>query len=817
MKTQFTVLCDSGKKLTEGRHAIHPLRLGGSDASTSAPSLQTDRERRTSIQTGNLVSTLNFIAKVRQDSLVLVDTCFVMEDSFPEFAKELIAEADESLSLSVLPHVVTELKRHIKSTGQKSAIAKRGVKSLKELIAAGKAKTSKTKQESDEIADNAILTTAQSAKMKRDVHVLTNDVNLMIDLTNQEGQKSVKSRHRVVVWKLHGRHGTIVRFRPHEDDQPIARQGSDKTAKPAKTPKVKKVYVDYSGIGQAVSAVCMLIAFILILGFVWWKNPFGLMPIAEDHPQEDEVAAEDEDFLRGVFPQGEFGEEEKSPEEEAREEVSRWTPMELVAAVNAASNTTQKQFLETELERRINDESMYIRNQVRDGLEDCDLKTKLVEEDRQLALKYEQDANRYEFLKVETRRLLNELMPPLDPDSELDRSPVLFIKNMRFMTAGRVFDLATYTEEEKKLLTSADVLKRSNNPALIPASHLEKLLAAESFPPRERNKELRRIFLDGFYLITGTCGKSYDDARSYSQFRAFKAYAGLDEESPCDPHDLYRILRALELDVINARRAIFARMLFDKTNAEYFNVDLSLVNYPEAAKKGEEEFNASIARFTRLFLQLERLYNADLEGTYFDQSSHDEQRQLEQNLKLAELIAPRMYSWDYETHMETIGLNAELKEFEELYSVELDEAMNRHDEVIDSIIGKAFIHNFTPSLAESLFQPNLLVSRQARRAAFAYLLREKENPYVEQLDLNTSRFDFGATGISDDQIRERAQHLKGLFAFCEETYARVRRNGWDAVERFYRNPVGEMTRLQILAIREKAQPYLELGQELDLF
>jgi len=136
---------------------------------------------------------------------VIVDTCSLMEDSFPAWMDVLVNAKDylrEDLHIQVLNKCVDELKKHSKNRQDDSAriAAKRALKILRKVK--WKKILELTKKEKDQnFADNVIYTTVSNLRIHYKVLIITQDKGLAEDLRRLNLLDSQRGR-KVATYKL---------------------------------------------------------------------------------------------------------------------------------------------------------------------------------------------------------------------------------------------------------------------------------------------------------------------------------------------------------------------------------------------------------------------------------------------------------------------------------------------------------------------------------------------------------------------------------------------------------------------------------------
>lgn len=129
---------------------------------------------------------------------VFVDTCSLMEDSFPLFMDYLSKSKEywkEDLQVIVLGECVEELKKHAKEKEKDRKIAAlRALKIIRHDKWHKKAFTI-TKAEGSSFADNAIFTKVSSLRIRNKILVITQDKTLTTDLLKLNRLDSQKGRY----------------------------------------------------------------------------------------------------------------------------------------------------------------------------------------------------------------------------------------------------------------------------------------------------------------------------------------------------------------------------------------------------------------------------------------------------------------------------------------------------------------------------------------------------------------------------------------------------------------------------------------------
>lgn len=150
---------------------------------------------------------------------VFVDTCSLMEDSFPLFMDYLSKSKEywkEDLQVIVLGECVEELKKHAKEKDRKIA-ALRALKIIRHDKWHKKAFTI-TKAEGSSFADNAIFTKVSGLRIHNKILVITQDKTLTTDLLKLNRLDSQK-----------GRYLSVYRLTPHSELEKNPGENGEKT------------------------------------------------------------------------------------------------------------------------------------------------------------------------------------------------------------------------------------------------------------------------------------------------------------------------------------------------------------------------------------------------------------------------------------------------------------------------------------------------------------------------------------------------------------------------------------------------------------
>lgn len=152
---------------------------------------------------------------------VFVDTCSLMEDSFPLFMDYLSKSKEywkEDLQVIVLGECVEELKKHAKEKEKDRKIAAlRALKIIRHDKWHKKAFTI-TKAEGSSFADNAIFTKVSGLRIHNKILVITQDKTLTTDLLKLNRLDSQK-----------GRYLSVYRLTPHSELEKNPGENGEKT------------------------------------------------------------------------------------------------------------------------------------------------------------------------------------------------------------------------------------------------------------------------------------------------------------------------------------------------------------------------------------------------------------------------------------------------------------------------------------------------------------------------------------------------------------------------------------------------------------
>ena len=142
----------------------------------------------------------NDILSVVRSHKILLDTSFAMQPGFPEFIQNF-APAFRRNPILIPALVLWELKeKHREHTS--GLIARSTLELLALLILSRQAEV--RREQCDRFQDLVILRVTLQHMLSHDIVVLTNDRQLMLDLRAMRNCKSVRSRQRLKILKIHG-------------------------------------------------------------------------------------------------------------------------------------------------------------------------------------------------------------------------------------------------------------------------------------------------------------------------------------------------------------------------------------------------------------------------------------------------------------------------------------------------------------------------------------------------------------------------------------------------------------------------------------
>ncbi len=137
---------------------------------------------------------------------VFVDTCSLMEDSFPSFMDTLAASKEywkDGFKIIVLGECVQELKKHVRGKDSQEARieAKRALKIIRHDRWHGKTLAITKSNSNYGFADNAIFSTVSSLRIQKKILIITQDKTLATDLRKLNNLDSQRGRY-VEVFRL---------------------------------------------------------------------------------------------------------------------------------------------------------------------------------------------------------------------------------------------------------------------------------------------------------------------------------------------------------------------------------------------------------------------------------------------------------------------------------------------------------------------------------------------------------------------------------------------------------------------------------------
>ncbi|MBR3266655.1 MAG: hypothetical protein IKI55_00795, partial [Bacilli bacterium] len=157
------------------------------------------------IKSSNLAKFLNNFDKV------FMDTCSLMEDSFPVFMDCLVKSREywkDGLKVIVLGECMEELKKHSKSKeGDKLVVAKLALKILQDNKRHGKTIEITKPTHKDGFADRAIFAKVTDLRIAEKILIITQDKKLTNDIRGLNSLESQKGRN-INVYRI-GRNGDL--------------------------------------------------------------------------------------------------------------------------------------------------------------------------------------------------------------------------------------------------------------------------------------------------------------------------------------------------------------------------------------------------------------------------------------------------------------------------------------------------------------------------------------------------------------------------------------------------------------------------------
>ena len=183
------------------------------------------------IKSSNLAKFLNNFDKV------FMDTCSLMEDSFPVFMDCLVKSREywkDGLKVIVLGECIEELKKHSKSKeGDKLVEAKLALKILQDNKRHGKTIEITKPTHKDGFADRAIFAKVTDLRIAEKILIITQDKKLTNDIRGLNSLESQKGRN-INVYRI-GRNGDLE---VNYGEKPLERAPARNTIRPSsnKTP-----------------------------------------------------------------------------------------------------------------------------------------------------------------------------------------------------------------------------------------------------------------------------------------------------------------------------------------------------------------------------------------------------------------------------------------------------------------------------------------------------------------------------------------------------------------------------------------------------
>lgn len=182
--------------------------------------------------------------------LVYLDTCSLMEDSFPLFMDLLVKSRyywKEKVKVIILPEVYAELSKHASNEHKThlTVAAKRALKILRHDAWRLWAKTIQVikNKDNDGFADNAIFTEVSTWRIKKKVLVITQDKKLATDLKKQNSLDSQKGRF-VLVYRINQRGNLEENLGTPLDNQSKFKKPNGISSAPIKTAPSKPQHAE---------------------------------------------------------------------------------------------------------------------------------------------------------------------------------------------------------------------------------------------------------------------------------------------------------------------------------------------------------------------------------------------------------------------------------------------------------------------------------------------------------------------------------------------------------------------------------------------
>ncbi len=184
---------------------------------------------------------------------VFVDTCSLMEDTFPLFMDKLVSSKEywrEELQVIVLGECIDELKKHAKEKSKERASSRLAAARALKIIRHDKWHTHAltiTKTLGESFADNAIYTRVSGLRIHNKLLVITQDKTLTTDLLKMNNLDSQKGRYLSVyrinqdsdLEKNPGENGQKQSFNKKRDASSFQKVEKD-NKKPTELTKIQK-------------------------------------------------------------------------------------------------------------------------------------------------------------------------------------------------------------------------------------------------------------------------------------------------------------------------------------------------------------------------------------------------------------------------------------------------------------------------------------------------------------------------------------------------------------------------------------------------
>ncbi len=143
-----------------------------------------------------------------QSHKILLDTCFAMHPGFTRFADTFSPVFRRNPIL--IPAVVLWELRNLSLHAQLNAAALRAMERIIQMYFEKRAEIRFEK--CDDFQDHVLLRVALQHQRRRNIAVLTNDCDLMLDLRQIWNTRSVRQRGTLEVLKLHGLTNSVCPF-----------------------------------------------------------------------------------------------------------------------------------------------------------------------------------------------------------------------------------------------------------------------------------------------------------------------------------------------------------------------------------------------------------------------------------------------------------------------------------------------------------------------------------------------------------------------------------------------------------------------------